>query len=134
MAKNSKTVDSKRRGIVKFIFWLTSGFMLFKFLRIPDKNEKILLKIKKNIVPVNGAIVFKNLKTAIINQEGKTFALSISCTHLGCTLNISGNKFICPCHGSEFDLEGRVIKGPAMRDLKQLSFSEHADRIVVYEA
>ena len=51
------------------------------------------------------------------------------CTHLGCVpqhrgdagKHIVGNwwpgGFICPCHGSGFDYAGRVIRGPAPRNL-----------------
>lgn len=54
----------------------------------------------------------------IINQGGQTRVLSAHCTHLGCKIKeVSGGKLRCPCHGSEYDLEGRVLKGPAYRDL-----------------
>lgn len=41
------------------------------------------------------------------------------CTHLGCLYNWQGqeNKFICPCHGSQFTYEGKYILGPAPRSL-----------------
>ena len=40
------------------------------------------------------------------------------CTHLGCIPNRDGNKgWLCPCHGSEYDNSGRVIRGPAPRNL-----------------
>jgi len=37
------------------------------------------------------------------------------CTHLGCVVpfNIAENKFMCPCHGSQYDEQGKVIRGPA---------------------
>jgi len=48
-------------------------------------------------------------------DDGGFLALSRSCTHLGCTVPwVSGkNRFICPCHTSEFDITGEVIKPPA---------------------
>ncbi|BAY14641.1 Rieske [2Fe-2S] domain-containing protein [Nostoc sp. HK-01] len=41
------------------------------------------------------------------------------CTHLGCTVewNQQKNHFICPCHGSQYDSQGRVVHGPAVRSL-----------------
>lgn len=40
------------------------------------------------------------------------------CTHLGCIPNRDGQKgWLCPCHGSEYDNSGRVIRGPAPRNL-----------------
>ena len=35
------------------------------------------------------------------------------CTHLGCVVALSGEGFDCPCHGSQFSREGKVVKGPA---------------------
>jgi isorenieratene synthase len=47
-----------------------------------------------------------------------TAAISLTCTHQGCTVQREEDgKFHCPCHGSVFDREGRVEKGPATRDL-----------------
>lgn len=43
------------------------------------------------------------------------FALNAVCTHLGCVVpwNKAQNKFICPCHGSQYSPEGAVVRGPA---------------------
>lgn len=55
----------------------------------------------------------------LINLDGKTFrAFSGICTHLGCNLRPSGNFIQCPCHGSTYNLEGQVTRGPAQRPLK----------------
>ena len=40
-------------------------------------------------------------------------ALSPICTHLVCTVEIQGERLVCPCHGSTYDREGRVLRGPA---------------------
>jgi len=39
----------------------------------------------------------------IYQLEGEYKALSLRCTHLGCTLEDEGEIFSCPCHGSVFD-------------------------------
>lgn len=46
-------------------------------------------------------------------------ALYKVCTHLGCLYNWNSQegKFICPCHGSQFDANGEYIQGPAPRSL-----------------
>lgn len=44
-------------------------------------------------------------------------ALSPICTHLGCTVEIEGSALVCPCHGSTYDREGEVLRGPAERPL-----------------
>ena len=52
-------------------------------------------------------------------EDGGFLAMSRTCTHLSCTVPwVSGeNKFICPCHSSEFDIRGEVISPPAPRAL-----------------
>ena len=53
-----------------------------------------------------------------ITPEGSL--IDLKCTHKGCIVEEKDGKYVCPCHGAEFDLEGRVIKGPAKRDLEAL--------------
>lgn len=52
-------------------------------------------------------------------EDGGFLAMSRRCTHLSCTVPwVSGeNKFICPCHSSEFDIRGEVANPPAPRAL-----------------
>lgn len=44
-----------------------------------------------------------------------TYGINAVCTHLGCVVpwNAAENKFICPCHGSQYNEQGRVVRGPA---------------------
>lgn len=54
---------------------------------------------------------------ARISDAGFT-AMTAVCTHDGCTItNVSGSTFICPCHGSQFNTNGGVVKSPATRAL-----------------
>lgn len=54
------------------------------------------------------------------DEDGQIHAVSPVCTHLGClvSFNIAEKTWDCPCHGSRFDPAGRVIQGPAVRDLE----------------
>jgi Rieske Fe-S protein len=47
-------------------------------------------------------------------------ALTSTCTHQQCTVgDVSGGVYTCPCHGSQFDPAGRVVRGPAAAPLRQ---------------
>ena len=49
------------------------------------------------------------------------FALQAECTHLGCLVgpwNPLSQRFVCPCHGSEYKRDGSVARGPAPKPLK----------------
>ena len=57
----------------------------------------------------------------VLRLEGGDFAvLSPICTHQGCTVDIQGPRLVCPCHGSTYDREGRVLRGPAPRSLTRV--------------
>ena len=65
---------------------------------------------------------FKAAYGVWVVREAKGFyALSTTCTHLGCTPNwlSSDQKFKCPCHGSGFEKSGINIEGPAPRPLER---------------
>lgn len=49
------------------------------------------------------------------NAEIESYGLNAVCTHLGCVVpwNNAENKFMCPCHGSQYNAEGKKIRGPA---------------------
>jgi len=46
-------------------------------------------------------------------SAGKYVAFSSSCTPQCCSVSFTGQGFSCPCHGSRFNLAGRVTRGPA---------------------
>ncbi|HLO63403.1 MAG TPA: FAD-dependent oxidoreductase [Azonexus sp.] len=55
-------------------------------------------------------------KLAVFRDEGgELHVLSAQCTHLGCLVhwNSAERSWDCPCHGSRFDVQGRVLHGPA---------------------
>jgi Rieske Fe-S protein len=72
-------------------------------------------------------------KILVVNHEGSLSALSAICTHLGCTVNYNAEtgRMHCPCHGSEFALDGSNIKGPAQRPLKQYAAAMENGQLVI---
>jgi Rieske Fe-S protein len=58
----------------------------------------------------------------VLRLEGGQFAvLSPICTHQGCTVDIQGPRLVCPCHGSTYDRDGTVLRGPAERALSRFA-------------
>lgn len=53
----------------------------------------------------------------VVESEGTIadYGINAICTHLGCVVpwNTAENKFMCPCHGSQYNSEGKVVRGPA---------------------
>ena len=73
--------------------------------------------------PGDGGIVSLqgNKVAAYRHDDGTLEAVSAVCTHLACVVkfNAAEKTWDCPCHGSRFDLHGKVINGPATRDLSK---------------
>lgn len=52
---------------------------------------------------------------------GSDVAIALTCTHQGCTVEPQADgSYRCPCHGARYDCEGRVLAGPAQRNLARL--------------
>lgn len=72
----------------------------------------------------SGKVVTKNGKKVALykDKKGKLHAVSAVCTHMGCIVawNDGEKTWDCPCHGSRFDTEGKVIQGPASKDLARV--------------
>ena len=77
------------------------------------------------IAPGTGAILRRGLSkiAAYRDAAGTLHEHSAVCPHLGCIVawNSSERTWDCPCHGSRFSREGKVINGPANRDLSPAS-------------
>jgi cytochrome b6-f complex iron-sulfur subunit len=75
---------------------------------------------KVSEIPNNSVIPFRSGRFYLVRlDDGGLLALSLRCTHLGCsvTWDAEQNIFICPCHSSTFTINGDVIKSPAPRAL-----------------
>ncbi len=63
----------------------------------------------------------------IFSTDDGLHAISSVCTHLGCIVAVSETGFLCPCHGSKYDKNGKVSAGPAPRNLPWLEISRSVD-------
>jgi cytochrome b6-f complex iron-sulfur subunit len=85
------------------------------------KNQRQFVVIKNDNLPFPIGLYLKN---------GGYTALYMQCTHQGCELHANKTALVCPCHGSDFSVEGKVLNGPADKDLKQ--FKVITDNETIY--
>jgi menaquinol-cytochrome c reductase iron-sulfur subunit len=73
----------------------------------------------------------KTVAWVVIDERKQVTAFSPLCTHLGCAYHwqAANKAFLCPCHGSVFDIEGNVITGPANRPLDRYSVKIEGSRL-----
>ena len=85
------------------------------------KDGKLDLDLSKNpaLKKIGGAVTIdlnNGSSVAVVRTaagvKGLT-VLNLSCTHNGVTVMQNGNQWLCPAHGSQFTLAGKVVQGPA---------------------
>lgn len=65
---------------------------------------------------------FRDQGFFVIRRNRQLYALSSVCTHKGCKVRPQEDQsYLCKCHKSRFDTEGRVVNPPAPRDLPRLA-------------
>lgn len=72
-------------------------------------------------VTVNGA------KLIVTRVSASSYAaFSSTCTHAGCQVSLpnASGVIVCPCHGSKFDSSGKLLRGPARRDLPKAAVAQ----------
>jgi len=84
-------------------------------VHIPSSHIEHIKNGHAGIVEYNG-----NKVGVYKNNEGKEFIVTTKCPHLGCELKWNADELTwdCPCHGSRFDYEGKLIGSPAVKDLE----------------
>ena len=65
----------------------------------------------------------------------RNYGINAVCTHLGCVVpwNASEDKFMCPCHGSQYDQTGKVVRGPAPLSLALAKADVQDDKLIFSE-
>ena len=129
-------MEISRRGFIRKLAGILAAAALavpfLKYLSPDSEGAQELLRVKADDVPEGGALLFKDKQLALMKNGGEISAISLVCTHLGCTVALSGDRFVCPCHGSRFALDGSVIKGPAVKKLPMFETALKEGEITVY--
>ncbi len=69
----------------------------------------------------------ENARAYLGRDERGFYAIIAICTHLGCTPRLDADEFVCPCHGSRFTRDGKVISAPATRALDRAFVGRNAN-------
>jgi Rieske Fe-S protein len=99
-------------GVARFSFFGTTR------RRNREVSEQVLQRLETDVpfhVPEAGVWLRRK-------SDDELTALDDRCPHLGCRQkwNADRKRFECPCHGSEFDIEGNLKVGPATKGMPKL--------------
>jgi menaquinol-cytochrome c reductase iron-sulfur subunit len=144
-----KTIGILSTPLFVFLAWPLVQSIFATIFRLPKayfakvgpahsfpENKPVLPKYRSD---VEDAYIHRNeLRDVWIvkHSDSKVTVFSPICPHLGCRYDWypEAKKFICPCHGSVFSMEGKVLGGPAPRGLDTLPWKiENGDLYVKWE-
>jgi Rieske Fe-S protein len=81
--------------------------------------------------PLNSRALLEEIPAVLLHTESGFSALSLVCTHLGCSVENDTQGFTCPCHGSRFNADGKVMQGPASQPLAPLRIKITEDKHLI---
>lgn len=137
-ATQSSDLDPElsRRGFLtvlsRALLW-TSGvgglWMLVRFLGFETEPAPQTLFVLEppQAYPEGSVTIVPQARAALYHDRAGFFALSLICTHLGCTVEQNLAGYLCPCHGSRFDEGGFVQNGPAVESLHYIAVGLEAE-------
>jgi cytochrome b6-f complex iron-sulfur subunit len=101
---------------------LGNDISVSEFLENHNANDRVLAQGLKG----DPTYIVVESKEAIAD-----YGINAVCTHLGCVVPWVGseNKFKCPCHGSQYDNTGKVVRGPAPLSLALVHAKAEEDKI-----
>ncbi len=130
--KNTEKKIDRRRFFKKAGVWVGAaavvefGALIFSYLWSGGQNgeekddAEYIIAGKADDFPPGSVTPFRSGFFYLSRlQDGGFLAMSLKCTHLGCSViwNEENGEFICPCHASSFDKNGVVMNPPAPRPL-----------------
>jgi cytochrome b6-f complex iron-sulfur subunit len=83
--------------------------------------------------PLGSRITVQPAQAIIIHDNQGYIAISLVCPHLGCRVDVTGDGFACPCHGSRFMPDGSLLNGPASKSLTVLQVETNPEgHLILY--
>ncbi len=121
-----------------------AGFLISDLTACSTSSKIIQLPITRDSVrfPITA---FEKVSIQLIRPEGWFYdiavrktgtdqfdAILLECTHQQNQLIMISNGYKCNLHGSQFNINGQVVKGPAEHALKKLSTSFDQGQLTIY--
>jgi cytochrome b6-f complex iron-sulfur subunit len=138
--KGKPMSDLSRRDFLQLardgFLWLSAALGLGGLLRFldydpnPAPGTEFELGPAANYPPGSRTLLSDPPAMLLHNESGFS-ALSLVCTHLGCSVEPNKDGFLCPCHGSHFDADGNVTHSPAVNSLHSMRVEITAENMVV---
>lgn len=85
------------------------------------------------VATAGGFLLISSARTLVLNVDGNTIrAFTSVCTHQGCDVDrFANNRFHCPCHGSQYDVNGNVVNGPAPSPLRAFAVERSGNIVTI---
>jgi len=140
--ENSSEILTTRRGLFKGLFTffgaLGLGSILYGLYGFLARGEGAYspMEVSLSEIPLGGTYLFQyggSPAILIHEEEGVLEALSLVCTHLGCTVvwNVEKKEFHCPCHDGLFDAHGNVLSGPPPSPLERWKVKVDGEKVFI---
>ena len=112
-----------RRGVLSRLGALIATFFAGVLSVHAQKRLALALDKAEKLKSVGGFVVLKIQNKEILfirDSEDKVRAVNPVCSHRKCLVTYSpeNKRIVCPCHGSNYDLDGSVLKGPSEKPLQ----------------
>ena len=128
--------DLSRRDFLKVLrtclLYVSGALAAGGLLRFLDPGDQPPTRTEFNLGPAaayapGSRTVLAQVPAVLLHTPAGFKALSLTCTHLGCSLAEKSEGFACACHGSRFDRDGKSVHGPARGQLSVLRTELTAD-------
>jgi Rieske Fe-S protein len=132
----------RRDFLTQAAFWTTTGALGFATLGIarmpkpgvfPGQSAQIKIGTPGEYPVAAEPTRVPGQNLYVIHDEQGFGVISAVCTHLGCVVAAKPAGFECPCHGSRFAQDGKVVRGPAPTALAWYEMSQAADGQMVVD-
>ncbi len=120
---SEKTITRKqffqRIGLILLLPLAGIWYSMADRLKLRENQKKTI------IIPPDVPEGISFYDSVIVSKiDNKVEIFSSACTHLGCRINkIENGHLVCPCHGSQFNENGSVARGPATKPLEKVPYT-----------